>query len=574
MASTSSAWGALVLACACSLACSTGAPTQPRRGSTSTGGGTSTAPPDDGTRGTPLIALGQKLEGQGACSAPTTGAPALRRLSRLEYNNAVRDLFGVTTRPADAFTAEERVAGFNNNSVTPVTQLNNEQYLTAAEAVAEQVLANFATLSGCASASDAACVSAYLTKVGRKAFHGTLPAEEQTALGTDYASVSTELGAESALKYAVASLLLSPRFLYVIEFGDGASGIVKLTPSEVAGRLALSMWRSVPDDALLAAADAGQLSTPDQVASYASKMLDDYKTIAMLTDFLGQWLNLDEPAALVKDTTKYPGFTPELGAAFREETNQFYLNLFLDPANEVGQIFTANYTYVNDQLAAHYGLPSPGSGTFVRVNQPADRRGILSHASFLSAQAHAVRPSPTLRGKAVRTKVLCDPVAPPPPGVVPALQNDDGTQDTRSAFEQHATDPLCAGCHAYMDPIGFGFGNYDAIGAYAPDANSTTTGEIKAPELASIHDIEGTFDGPGGLADLLGKSEHVKECYSIQNLRYVLNREEVSGDACSASQAYAHFKTSGFKLKEALVGMASSYAFLYRPAVVAGGSCQ
>jgi hypothetical protein len=202
--------------------------------------------------------------------------------------------------PGDAFTAEEKVAGFNNNSVAPVTQLNNEQYLTAAEAVADHVASNVATATGCSSSADAACVTAWLGKVARRAFHGTLPAEELTALTDDYTTVSSELGADAALKFGVISVLLSPRFLYVVEFGEGASGIVKLSPSEVAGRLALSLWRTVPDGALIAAADAGELGTPD-LAAKASVMLDDPRTIPMPTDFLGQWLKLDDPAALVKD---------------------------------------------------------------------------------------------------------------------------------------------------------------------------------------------------------------------------------------------------------------------------------
>jgi hypothetical protein len=558
-----------LLGSAYALGCGAGGSTPPAPGQN---GGNGALPPDDGTRGTPLIALGQKLESEGGCETALSGAPRLRRISRLEYDNAVRDLFGMTPGPASAFTAEEKVAGFNNNLTAPVTQLNNEQYLTAAESVAAHFTANLSALSGCAAASDVGCITPYLVRTARKAFHGTLPAEEQTALESEHAAVLAELGADAALDFALASILLSPRFLYVVELGESGGGIVRLTPSEIAGRLALSLWRSVPDDALLAAADAGALATNEGVAATASSMLDDPRTIHMLSDFLGQWLNLDDPAALVKDTTAYPSFDATLAAAFRAETEQFFLNLFVDPANEVGQLFTSSHTYVNQALASHYGLSVAGS-EFTRVEQPADRRGILSHASFLSAQAHPVRPSPVLRGKVIRDRVLCDPVAPPPPDVTPALQNDDGSVSTRDAFEQHASDPACAYCHSKMDPIGNAFSRYDAIGAYAPEADASTVGNVVAPELAAIHDIEGAFQNPVELAAMLGASEHVKQCYSIQTLRYVLNREEASGDACSASQAYAHFAASGFKLKEALVGLATSDAFLHRPAVSAGGTC-
>jgi hypothetical protein len=179
-----------------------------------------------------------------------------------------------------------------------------------------------------------------------------------------------------------------------------------------------------------------------------------------------------------------------------------------------------------------------------------------------------------LRGKIIRAKVLCDPVAPPPPGVVPALQNDDGTQTTQDAFAAHAKEPRCAGCHSMMDPIGNGFSAFDAVGKYAPEAGTDTLGSVEAPILASVHDIEGAFNGPAELGQKLAASEHVKQCYSMQTLRYVLNREEVSGDACSAASAYQHFKDNGFRLKEAIVGLTKTSSFLYRPAVAAGGACR
>src|SRR4051812_34831348 len=212
-------------------------------GSGGGGGGTNTGTvPDDGTRGTPLIGLGQKSD----CSQPKVGTSSVRRISRIEYDNTVAQLFGDTSNPAAGFVPETSVAGFNSNVSAPVTDHNVTEYLSGAEAVGKGLVTRFAQVTGCASTADKACFETWLAGVARKAFHGTLPDDEKAQLVTDYEGALGATNADYAASFAVESLLVSPRFLYVVELGKSQGGIVPLTSSEVAGRLALTLWRGAP----------------------------------------------------------------------------------------------------------------------------------------------------------------------------------------------------------------------------------------------------------------------------------------------------------------------------------------
>jgi Protein of unknown function (DUF1592)/Protein of unknown function (DUF1588)/Protein of unknown function (DUF1585)/Protein of unknown function (DUF1587)/Protein of unknown function (DUF1595) len=565
-------WVGWVLTAGCAVACAS----QPagRREDTSGGGDTGTIP-DDGTRGTPLIAKGQADTEAGRCDAPTAGTPPLRRLSRIEYNNAVAALFGDATLPANDFVPEAKVAGFNSNVGIPVTDHNVTQYVAAAETIAKNVLGTLKTVTGCTASSDTACLDGWLTKTARKAFHGTLPAEEKTQLLTDYHAAAKDLDADSGISLAIEAILVSPRFLYVVELGQDGTGIVPLTASEMAGRLALSLWRSVPDDALLTAADSGALDDADGIAAQAQRMLTDPTKQAgsMLNDFVTQWMEIPSVEGLAKDGMKFESYTTQVRTSAIAETTETFRAVFGDAKAGVDQLFTLSYTMINGDVAPIYGLPATGAG-FTKVNLPAGRRGILTQSSVLAAHAHTVQISPTLRGKLVRTKVLCDVVADPPPNVMRMLADPMGVQTERDVLDAHLKDASCAGCHQYMDPLGHAFSHFNAIGADIGDAGGPNAGEIVEPTLASVQDIAGKFAGPIELANMLAESEQVKQCFTIQTLRYVLGREEVTGDACGASQAWEHFAAGNYSLKEAIIGVVASDTFRYRTSISAGGACQ
>ncbi len=530
-------WVGWVLTAGCAMAC--GSQPVARRDGTTGGGDTATIP-DDGTRGTPLIAKGQADTQAGICASPTAGTPPLRRLSRIEYDNSVAALFGDTTQPANDFVPEAKVAGFNSNVGLPVSDHDVTQYLDAAETIAKNLVGKFQASTGCSSTADTACIDGWLTKTARRAFHGTLPDEEKTQILDDYHAAAKDLGADAGATLAIESILVSPRFLYVVEMGQDGGGIVPLRPSEIAGRLALSLWRSVPDAPLLAAADGGRLDDAAGVAAQARLMLDS-RADGVLADFVTQWMEIPSVEGLAKDNSKFPDFTTPVRTGLIQQTVELFRTTARDPAKGIGDLLNL---------------------------------GILTQPAVIAAHSHPVDISPTLRGKLVRTKVICDNIAPPPPDANPMLPTAAAGQSTQDVIAQHAKEPKCAACHQYMDPIGYGFNHFDAIGKDLGASAGSEDGEVKAPMAAGVDDLGGKFTGPIALAAMLSKSNDVKECFQMQMLRYALGREEVTGDACSAAQAWQQFVAGGYNVKEALIAVVSSDTFRHRTSIAAGGACQ
>ena len=315
---------------------------------------------------------------------------------------------------ASGFPSDEKVGSFIANVKTVLSPTNNEGYMTAAEGVATRFAARFATASGCP-ATDAACAEGILLALARRAFHGTLDAEAATALKALHTNVRAMVDASGGVEAVVRSILLSPRFLFMIETGTAGATNAALTPQEVAGRLAAFIWRSVPDQTLLDVADSGGLATPAQIAQQAEVMLSDSRGRAMLDDFVLQWLEIADILRISRDDT---AFTPALRDAMASEITLVFENAVANRATSFAQLLTSSSSYVNGDLAALYGVAAPSpANQFVATQLPDNRRGILTRAAFLAVNAHPQKPSQVLRGKAVREQLLCDRIPAPPPGV-------------------------------------------------------------------------------------------------------------------------------------------------------------
>jgi hypothetical protein len=378
--------------------------------------------------------------------------------------------------------------------------------------------------------------------------------------------------------------------------------VVPLAPYEVAARLSLFLWRSVPDAALMQAAQAGQLATVAQVQAQAKRMLADPKAYGALNDFTTQWMQLQSTPALGKDVqfATWNG-DPKLGSELVDETLTNFSQEALG-GGSLTDLLTSPSSYINADLAAFYGK-GPGNGTLpagqgaaVQVADPAvgtspytkttipNRAGILTNGSVLATQAHTTLPSSVLRGKLVREQVLCDAIPPPPPGIpAPATSVADGGT-TRSVLEAHFNKQPCVSCHQYMDPIGLGFGFFDATGAYQPDdANGFTTpppggfpaidatGQVNAmyPKEFST-----TFNGATDLAHQLAGASQTQECFALQEFRYALSRIEDTDDACSVQTVFQAFASSGLTIEQLLVAIVGSDAFRYRSLETPGSACQ
>jgi hypothetical protein len=490
----------------------------------------------------------------------------LRRLTRDEYNHAVRDLLGDASRPADAFPPDEDIGGFESNGVAPVTQLLVERYMDAAHAVAEAAAPRIDAIAPCAPGElKQRCASKFIGTFGRLAFRRPLCDGERAALLALYTDKERRSDYAGGIELVVEAMLEAPQFLYRVELPEAAStraGARPLDGYAIATRLSFFLWASTPDARLLDDAAAGELATRADVERAARRMLADRRAVDGLRSFHRQWLGLARLETEQKDAALFPAFTPELKDAMVEETLRFCADAVLAGGDTVKTLLTSNVTFVNAPLAKLYGVAPPSGGGFARVTLPArERAGVLTQASVMSALAAADQTSPVLRGKFVREQLLCDSVPPPPPDVSIARPKVDPRLTTKQRFAQHRADAACAGCHAMMDPIGFGFEHYDGIGAwraaegrFAIDASG---------EVTSTDDVNVAFDGAVELGARLAASKQVRRCLATQWLRYALGRSEQAEDAASLDGAYRAFERAGFDVRELIVAIAASDAFRF-----------
>jgi hypothetical protein len=503
--------------------------------------------------------------------APDPGPSYIRRVNRLEYNNTVRDLLGDTTRPADGFPAEEKRLGFDNNadalSVSPVLA---EQYMKAAETIAADALNNrWSALVPCAAGTtDAAAVDAcgrdFIAAFGQKAYRHPLNADDTAVLTKVFdAGKATDLS--TGIRLVMETALQSPRFLYRVEFGATAAGqmVVKIDDWEMASRLSYLLWHSMPDDALFAAAQAGQLSSTDEIQAQVQRMISDPRARGVVADFNSQWLRVGEIADVEKLLSVFPKYTPAIAALMEQETEQFLDHVTWDGAGDLQSLFTAPFTFVNGPLAQYYGLSGVSGSTFVMTPLDTDTRrgGVLTQGGLLSLLGKANQTSPVHRGKFVREQLLCMQLPPPPADIMIKPPELSTTLTTRQRFSQHSVDPACTGCHRLMDPIGLGFESFDGAGIFRATENGQPvddSGEVKDS------DIPGGFHGVGELSAKLAASAQVQACVATHWFRYGYGRGETDADACSMSRVQSQFAAGGFKMRDLLIALTQTDAFLYR----------
>jgi hypothetical protein len=377
----------------------------------------------------------------------------------------------------------------------------------------------------------------------------------------------------SAIRLVIQTALQSSRFIYRLEFGmpdPAAAGVVKLDDYEMASRLSYLLWGSTPDQPLMDAADAGELATPEQVSAQAKRMLADPKARGVIENFHTQWLGLTRLETLDKDTTAYPTFTPALKTTWQKETLAFVDDVLLDGPGDLGTLLSAPYTMMDADTAAFYGISGgPTGASFQHVDlDPKQRAGILTQPSILALNAHVDQTSPVHRGKFVRERLLCEPISPPPPNVKAVPPPVDPNATTRERFSQHSNDPSCSTCHKLMDPIGFGFESYDAIGQFRTKEAGKAIDA--SGEVFGSKDANGKFNGAVELADRLASSEEVRACVVTQWFNYGHGRTTTNEDSCTIQQLRTTFASANYDVKALLIGLTQTDAFLYRKPVVVG----
>ncbi|MBX7083910.1 MAG: DUF1592 domain-containing protein [Nannocystaceae bacterium] len=511
-----------------------------------------------------------------AATDPTVPATPMRLLTRYEYDNTVRDLLGDTTRPAQGFAPENHSGLFENDAVEhQVSKDVVRQYLDAAEGIAARAVAErLATLVPCDPAvGDASCGHAFVETLLPRAFRRPVDLAERNAFVALFDAASAQYGFGEGIAITLQAVLQSPQFLYRIELdppGAQPGDRVALSNHELATRLSYFLTASMPDTVLRASADAGELDDPEALELQARRLLESDGARETVAQFHRQWLGLGALGSVAKDPAAFPGLDPSTFAGdWNDSLQQFIAHVFFDGDATLSQLFSAPEVFLTPELAAFYVAagqdPETGAWTI-----PGKHAGLLTQPGLMGLLAYPDGSSPVARGVFVRKRLLCQELS-PPPGVAITPPAPDPNATTRERFEQHSTDPACAGCHRLIDPIGFAFENYDGAGRWRTTENGTpidASGELVGLLDA---DAEGEMADAAALSARLLDSRDLQSCMVQQWSTFALGRGlDHELEPCTVAELQAQFDGSGGDLRELLVAIVRSDAFRYRTVQTAG----
>lgn len=503
----------------------------------------------------------------------------LRRLTRNEYDNVLLDLLadrGPSGRISPGFYLPGEPAGASGFS-TPglMSEVDHAAFREAAEAAATRALEKLPKILPTCPARDDACIDAFLREFGARAFRRPLDARElETLRGFDRTTLVKELGYsfEERVRALIATMLQMPSFLYRWELGPSnpirERELVRLNDWEMASRLSFFLWSSMPDAQLFAAAAAGKLSTEAEVEEHARRMVKDPKFDRSVIVFFREWLELTQVETVKKDIKTYPDanfpwrYAPR---AMGVELDTFVDKIVAEGDGKFSTLMTAPWSYVNKHLAPQYGLGLGMTITdtaFERVEfDPMQRPGLLTRLAFLSANANAYEADPVKRGKVIREKMLCQHLA-APPADIPPLPPPRPEATIRERHDEHATVPACRACHQLMDPLGYAFSNFDAVGTY-----HATEKDAPIDASGTIVNIDGgnrAFKNVKEMVEILASSREVQRCFATQWMRFALRREVVPLEEAALAGMSDRFAADGGDIRELLVSVAASRSFRYR----------
>ena len=416
------------------------------------------------------------------------------------------------------------------------------------------------------SAADAEeCATAIISTLTRRAYRRPVTVDDLDQLLSFYREGRADGGFDAGVETALRALLASPEFLFRVERdpdGVAAGAAYRVSDLELASRLSFFLWSSLPDDELVEAAADGRLGDPAVLEAQVRRMLADPRAESLTTNFASQWLHLRNLDAVRPDSRQFPDFDDNLRQGFKRETQLLFQSV-VDENRPVTDLLTADYTFVNERVAKHYGIPGIYGDHFRRVSWPerSPRAGLLGHGSILTVTSYATRTSPVLRGKWILENLLGAPPPPPPPNVPPLEESRSATEvlTMRERMEAHRANPVCAVCHQNMDPAGLSMENFDAIGRWRADdggAAIDASGSLPGGEA---------FEGVAGLRRaLLDRPEVFVRTMTEKLLVYALGRGVEHTDAAAIRTIVAAAADDDYRLSALILGVVRSTPFQMR----------
>lgn len=508
------------------------------------------------------------------CDRPRDpGKPSVRRLNRTEYDNSIVDLTGLDLDLSDGFSPDASSYGFDNiGEALALSPVLVEQYHEAARKLLTEIVDHkpkhadayrrvFFMQPGAASEKETArqIIERFATRAFRRpvdpGFVDKLMAiyDKARAKGQDH---------EASVKPMLTAVLISPRFLLRIETArPDQKGPYPIDDYDLASRLSYFLWSSPPDELLLSLAAKGELSKPEVLEAQARRMLADPRSQALADNFMGQWLQLRGLATHTPDAKKFPSFTPTLRAAMKQELALF-LGDVIRKDRPLTELVAADYTYVNEELAKHYGIEGVKGAEFRRVALKDQRRGgVITSAAVLMLQSDPERNNVPRRGNYIAASILGTPPPPPPPDI-PALEDSKtaGKEQTlRQLLDLHRSKPECFTCHSRIDPLGFSLENFDAIGRWRDvDAGAPVDASGVLPDGK-------TFSGPVELKQiLLSRKEEFTKTLATNLLIYALGRGLQREDDCVLRAAGEAAMKNDYKFSTLVVTIVKSFPFRNR----------
>ncbi|MBK8234215.1 MAG: DUF1592 domain-containing protein [Deltaproteobacteria bacterium] len=531
-------------------------------------------PTADGTDG--ANASGATDGGTGADTGSSDGggeaareidAPTLRRLTAAEFSHAVVDLLGPVT--IGTLPADFRVEGFVNIgaaklAVAPagVAEYENVLLLATQEAFADpervaQILACVPSGLG-----DDACIREALARFGRRAWRRPLTDDELDRFVAIVGDVGAETGdVVTGMRHATWALLQSPYFLYRVELG-APSGVdpnrLAFDSWEMASRLSFTLWSSVPDEVLLDAAADDELVDPENIADQAERMLADPRARAGVEVFAAELYGMWALGEKDKDAELHPEWTDSLKASMRAELLARVTDVVFDAPGDYFSLYDSDKVFVDNELAAIYGLPTAEPDGLRAATLPAGdaRRGLIGSALVLAMNSLPARTSPTERGKFIADTLLCRTAPPPPPGADTMLPEPDGPMTMRERLEPHRSSPACMGCHALTDPLGLALEHFDTVGRYRETDNGLTldvTGELDGVPFADAAE----------LATLLRDSPDAPACLVNRLFAYSAGRVPLSTDAPLLERVQSDLADAGNRFDRLLLALVTHEDFRF-----------